>query len=77
MANEVAKKAREKMKNSQSIDDSMGGVIDRIEQMLVEGKYRPDLPEGTQLRCRVRRKGQPTVQVEILNFWKLNRNFSI
>lgn len=64
MANEVAKKAREKMKNNQqNIDDSMGGgVIDRIEQMLVEGKYRPDLPEGAKRRYRVRRKGQPTVQ---------------
>uniref|UniRef100_A0A915LEY4 Uncharacterized protein n=1 Tax=Meloidogyne javanica TaxID=6303 RepID=A0A915LEY4_MELJA len=65
MANEVAKKARERMKSNlnQSMDGGGGGgVIDRIEQMLVEGKYRPDLPEGAQRRYRVRRKGQPTVQ---------------
>ncbi|CAK5094619.1 unnamed protein product [Meloidogyne enterolobii] len=72
MANEVAKKARERMKSNlnQSMDGGGGGgVIDRIEQMLVEGKYRPDLPEGAQRRYRVRRKGQPTVQVFFCKFF--------
>lgn len=62
MANEAAKKAKERTKKqtndaTEETQNAVGasGVLDKIEQMLEEGKYRPD---GGQSRkgYRVRRK---------------------
>lgn len=70
MAKEAAKLAREKSRKQQpqSADDSanVGGVLDKIEQMLEEGKYRPDGVQRT--AYRIRRKGQPTVYVNLFFF---------
>ena len=69
MANEAAKMARKKQlqqdhahQNSYAgSSTNTSGVLDKIEEMLEQGKYRPD---GTQRTgYRVRRKGQPTVYV--------------
>ena len=68
MANEVAKKARERQGGhaagaADASENSAGGVLDKIEQMLAEGKYRPD--GGQRTGYRLRKKGQPTVYVSV------------
>jgi hypothetical protein len=66
----VAKKAKQISSRNPNADntENSGGVLDKIEQMLAEGKYRPDGPDGAQRTgYRIRRKGQPTVFVSIFN----------
>lgn len=65
LANEVAKKAREKFGDQNEDNTSAaaaGGILDKIEDMLAQGKYRPDGPDGQpRTGYRIRRKGQPTI----------------
>lgn len=75
LANEVAKKAKDRIRtqNTGAVavenSSSSGGVLDKIEQMLAEGKYRPDNLDGVKKGgYRIRRKGQPTVYVRIFLF---------
>jgi hypothetical protein len=67
LANEVAKKAREKFGDQNEDNTSAaaaGGILDKIEDMLAQGKYRPDGPDGQpRTGYRIRRKGQPTIYV--------------
>lgn len=68
VAKEAAKMANEKSRQQNADSANIGGVLDKIEQMLEEGKYRPDGVPRT--GYRIRRKGQPTVYVNfILTFY--------
>ena len=67
MAVAIKENAKLQKKNPSPNKDKLSscGVIDRIEIMLEQGKYRPEgrtkLPENC--GYRVRRKGQPTIFV--------------